>query len=160
MCFKNDKNFEVEEKQIGDLLVAGIRFKGRYCDCGKAFAQLGRKMGANICGKALDLYYDLECKEVDADIESCMPIRKEKNIDGISVKTLPGGHCVSLIHRGPYETVGQSYKKIIAYMQAKNYQPRLPIRQVYLKGPGMIFRGNPEKYLTEIQILTKAPDQH
>jgi effector-binding domain-containing protein len=29
----------------------------------------------------------------------------------------------------------------------------LPSREVYLKGPGIIFRGNPKKYLTEIQIL-------
>ena len=28
----------------------------------------------------------------------------------------------------------------------------LPTREVYLKGPGMLLKGNPEKYLTEIQI--------
>ena len=28
-----------------------------------------------------------------------------------------------------------------------------PPREVYLKGPSMIFRGNPHKCLTEIQIL-------
>jgi len=28
--------------------------------------------------------------------------------------------------------------------------------EVYLKGPGMIFRGNPRKYLTEIQVPVEA----
>jgi len=28
----------------------------------------------------------------------------------------------------------------------------MPTREVYLKGPGMIFKGNPRNYLTEIQI--------
>lgn len=29
----------------------------------------------------------------------------------------------------------------------------MPTREVYLKGPGMIFKGNPKNYLTEIQML-------
>ncbi len=28
----------------------------------------------------------------------------------------------------------------------------LPTREVYLKGPGIIFKGNPKNYLTEIQL--------
>ena len=28
----------------------------------------------------------------------------------------------------------------------------LPTREVYVKGPGMIFKGNPKNYLTEIQL--------
>ena len=31
----------------------------------------------------------------------------------------------------------------------------LPTREVYLKGPGMIFKGNPRNFLTEIQMLIK-----
>ena len=31
-------------------------------------------------------------------------------------------------------------------------QRLLPTREVYHKGPGMFFRGNPQKYLTEIQF--------
>jgi hypothetical protein len=30
-----------------------------------------------------------------------------------------------------------------------------PTREIYYKGPGMIFRGNPKNYLTEIQMLIK-----
>jgi hypothetical protein len=29
----------------------------------------------------------------------------------------------------------------------------VPSRELYLKGPGLIFAGNPKKYLTEIQML-------
>ena len=35
----------------------------------------------------------------------------------------------------------------------------LPSREVYIKGPGMIFRGNPKKYLTEIQIMIAKPEE-
>ena len=148
--------FEVEEKELGVLLIAGIRFKGKYSDCGKAFGKIAKKMGRYICGKPFNLYYDAEYKEEDADIESCMPVKKGKNVDGISLRKLPGGRCVSLIHKGPYDTLGRSYEKIMAYLKKKGYRPKLPSREVYLKGPGMIFKGKPENYLTEIQILIEG----
>lgn len=28
-----------------------------------------------------------------------------------------------------------------------------PIREIYIKGPVMIFLGNPKKYITEIQFM-------
>ena len=38
-------------------------------------------------------------------------------------------------------------------MKDKGYRILMPTREVYVKGPGMIFKGNPKNYLTEIQIL-------
>jgi effector-binding domain-containing protein len=42
------------------------------------------------------------------------------------------------------------------YIQNKKYETVLPVRELYLKGPGMIFRGNPKNYLTEIQIFISS----
>lgn len=149
----NNKEFEIEEKELETILIAGYRMKGKYQDVGKGIALLYKKMGRQINGKSLALYYDAEYKEHEADFEACVPIRKGKDENGISVRELKGGKCVSLIHKGPYETVGDSYKKIFAYLHEKGYRPRLPSREVYIKGPGWIFKGNPKNYLTEIQIL-------
>ena len=79
----------------------------KYSDCGDAFGKIGKAMGMNICGKALCLYYDSEFKETDADFEACLPVRKGKSADTISVRELAGGHCVSLIHKGPYDTLSR-----------------------------------------------------
>jgi DNA-binding transcriptional MerR regulator/predicted transcriptional regulator YdeE len=147
---------EIEEKDLPGLLVAAIRMRGRYSDCGKGFARLGRALGRLIAGRALCLYYDGEYKEDNADFEPCFPVRQKKEIEGISFHELPGGRCVSLVHQGPYEQLGRSYEKILAYVQQKGYALVLPTREVYIKGPGMIFRGNPKNYLTEIQIPIKA----
>jgi len=35
----------------------------------------------------------------------------------------------------------------------KGYKSQLPTREIYQKGPGIIFKGNENNYLTEIQIL-------
>jgi len=147
--------FEVEEKRLEPLLAAGIRMKGRYCDCGKAFGRIGRSMGRYICGKPFLLHYDTEYKEEDADFEACMPVRQEKKVDGISVRQLPGGRCVTLLHRGPYDELGRSYARILECIHDHGYTVVMPTREVYIKGPGMIFKGNPRNYLTEIQMLVE-----
>ena len=85
-----------------------------------------------------------------------MPLRdgaRTKSIDGVSVRELPGGRAITLIHKGPYDTLGHSYAKIIQYLKSNGHAPQCPTREVYLKGPGMIFKGNPKNYLTEIQML-------
>ena len=147
--------FEIEEKTIEPMLVAGVRMTGRYDECGQGFSKIGRAMGRQIRGKPLCLYYDGEYKENDADFEPCIPVRKAKQVDGISVRELPGGRCVSLVYQGPYGDPGhgRSYEQIFEYIKSRDYRILLPSREVYLKGPGMIFRGNPRKYLTEIQVF-------
>jgi len=145
-------NFAVEEKVLEPVLVAGIRMKGRYSDCGRAFGQLGKAVGSYISGKALCLYYDGEYRDDDADFEPCFQIRKEVAVEGVSVRTLPGGRCLTLIHRGAYDQLGRSYSKILKRADELKLKFSLPTREVYVKGPGMIFKGNPKNYLTEIQL--------
>ena len=145
--------FPIEEKLTDPILVAGIRMKGRYADCGPAFARIGRILGRYINGKPLMLHYDSEFKEDDADFEPCMPVKNCKPVDGISIRQLPGGRCVCLLHKGAYDQLGQSYAQVLEYVRGKGYHVQVPTREIYHKGPGMIFRGNPKNYLTEIQLL-------
>ncbi|MFT7676286.1 MAG: DNA-binding transcriptional MerR regulator/DNA gyrase inhibitor GyrI [Planctomycetota bacterium] len=144
--------YKIEEKQLSPTLVGGMRMQGRYSDCGKAFGKLGRKLGRHIGGKAMMLCYDDEYREEDADFEPCMPLKRALNADDVDVRELPGGPCVALIHHGSYDSLSHSYARLIEYLKDKNLVPLRPTREVYLKGPGMIFKGNPAKYLTEIQL--------
>jgi DNA-binding transcriptional MerR regulator/effector-binding domain-containing protein len=144
--------FAVESTSLEPMLMAGIRMKGKYSDCGKGFSQLARALGRHIAGKCFCLYYDGEFREEDADFEACFPLRKEVDAKGVSVRTLPGGRVLSLIHKGPYGQLGRSYAKILRDARERNLEIQLPTREVYLKGPGMIFKGNPKNYLTEIQL--------
>jgi effector-binding domain-containing protein len=60
------------------------------------------------------------------------------------------------VHRGAYDELGRSYARIFNYINDRKFQAFLPTREVYVKGPGMIFRGNPRNYVTEIQILVNT----
>lgn len=149
---------DINEKILEPVLIAGIRMKGRYSECGKGFARLARSQNRHICGKPFLLHYDDEYKETDAEFEACMPVRQARPASDISHRELPGSRCICLLHKGPYEQLGHSYARIISYIKDKEYRVIMPTREVYFKGPGMIFRGNPANYLTEIQIPVQPPD--
>ena len=142
----------VEEKSVEPMLVAGIRVRGKYSDCGAVFPALGKAMGRYICGKPLCLFYDGEYREEDANFEPCFPIRKRVEAEGISVRELPGARCLALVHRGRYDQLGRSYARILEYADQRQAKIALPTREIYLKGPGVFFKGNPSNYLTEILL--------
>jgi len=146
------KASEVVEKALEPVLVAGIRVRGRYGETGALLGRVARAAGRHVCGAPLNLYYDGEHREDDADFEACFPVRKAFSAAGIEVHELPGGPCLALVHVGAYDELGRSYAALFEEVRRRGLVPRLPTREVYLKGPGMVFRGNPKKYLTEIQI--------
>ena len=137
---------------IPDLLVATIRFQGKYAEVGTAFGKLFKNCGRVYAGSNFSLYHQAEFHEI-ADIEAGITLKKEIKKEGITCKNLPGGKALSTIHQGPYTTIGESYKRILDFKNQNNMKTTLPTRELYLKGPGMILRGNPLKYVTEIQML-------
>ncbi|MEX2139072.1 MAG: MerR family transcriptional regulator [Pirellulales bacterium] len=153
--FAQTASHTIEEKLLNPILIAAIRVHGRYCECGQAFGRIARHFGRYLAGPPFLLHYDTEYHENDANFEACFPIRQRKEVDGIDVRELPGGPCVALVHKGPYEEMGRSYAKVFDYLSEQCYVAELPTREVYLKGPGMIFKGNPKRYLTEIQVLVR-----
>jgi DNA-binding transcriptional MerR regulator len=144
--------FQCDVKVLPPMKIAALRMHAPFRECGKGFSQLGRAFWSKMNGTPMMLCYDCEYQEI-ANYEVCFPVKGGQSSGPIEVRDLPGGRCVSLLHKGPYEQIGRSYAKATAYAKEKGYKLVLPCREVYLKGPGMIFRGNPKNYLTEIQLM-------
>jgi DNA-binding transcriptional MerR regulator/effector-binding domain-containing protein len=157
---KKDKyiaaDYDVEEKDVDNIKYCSIKHKGKYSDFGKYVGVLYRKLGRYAKGPVFSLYYDCEYKEDEADIEVSIGVKQDLKIEGINCAILKGGKAISLIHKGPYEDLSYSYKKIFEYARENDIEVDLPIREFYLKGPGMILRGNPKNYLTEIVLMIKS----
>lgn len=149
---REEYSSEVEVIDLPDILVCGIRFKGRYGDVGPYFGKLYRACGRQARGKPYNLYYDGEYKAEGADIEVAVEVKASFAAEGVTCHALPGGEAVTLVHRGPYEKLSRSYQKLFEFINDKGLEPILPSREQYLKGPGMVFRGNPKKYLTRIVV--------
>jgi DNA-binding transcriptional MerR regulator/DNA gyrase inhibitor GyrI len=151
----NNLNHDVQIKQIDEILIASIRFKGIYSDVGSYFGKIFRIAGRNVSGAPFSMYYDEGFVEEHADIEVCVPLKKEIMKEGIECKTLPGGKAYTIIHKGSYDTLGESYKKLTDKINNDGVKMKTPSREIYIKGPGMIFKGNPNNYLTELQIFVE-----
>ena len=101
------------------------------------------------------LHFDCEYKEEDADFEVCFPVRQANGSNTAIVRELPGGRCVSLVHRGPCEELGRAMP-VFSSMSRHTVTPsRHRAARCTSRGPGMVSRGNPKHYITEIQMLVR-----
>lgn len=156
---KKDKNSAHDQhitiKELPELIIASIRFKGEYEEAGKAFVKIFKYCGRYSAGKPFSMYYDEEYKTDNASIEACLPVKKKIQIGKVHCRRLTGGQALTFIHQGSYPSIGKSYKVLIDYINKHDIKIQLPYREVYIKGPGMIFKGNPHRYMTEIQMFLK-----
>ncbi len=147
----NVMNYDIVRKELEPVTVASIRFKGKYADVGKYVGTLYKAVKDKAAGAPFNCYHDAEYKET-ADIELCVPTRGPVSANGITAKQLPHISAITTIHTGSYETINLAYKALLDYAKEKELPCKLPSREIYHKGPGMIFKGNPDKYITEIVI--------
>lgn len=148
---ENRMAYKIEVKEIPPVTVASIRYKGKYSDVGKYIGKIYKAIKGKGTGAPFNCYYDAEYKE-DADIELCVPAMELIKAPGISAKKLPGIKAVCTVHTGSYDRLNLAYKALLDYANEHNIHCLTPSREVYIKGPGMIFRGNENNYITEIMV--------
>ncbi len=147
----NQPAFDIEVRMIDDTQVIAQRWTGTYQQTGETAGKLYKAAGRHTGGTMFNLYYDGEYKDENADIETCLPVKKPLN-GKFDCKTIVGGKFVTLVHKGGYDTIGDSYARLFEYINHEGLEAGIPSREIYHKGPGIVFKGNPNNYLTEIQI--------
>ena len=151
--YMNHMTETIHIKEIGELTIASLRYKGRYDQMGEYIGQLFKAVGGQAAGAPFAMYYDGDFKEDDADIEVAVPVKKAVNSGSVTTRRLPACRTVTLVHIGSYSTLGHSYKVLADYIASENLNTIVPSREHYIKGPGMLLKGNENKYRTEIQVL-------
>lgn len=145
--------YDITEKMTERMLVASYRYVGRYEDMGTHFSHVFKVVGKHGSGKPpVVLFHDAEYREEDAQIEICIPIREEIIGKNVETKRLESAKVLSVTYQGPYETISDGYKALIDYANSHDYTLLSPSRNIYHKGPGALLKGNPNKYITEIQF--------
>lgn len=145
-------NYQIEEKNLAAVLVASIRYKGKYSDVGKYIGTLYKAVKSDAAGAPIQCYHDAEYMEEDADLELCIPTKKKVSHPDVTAKTLPAVKAICTTHVGSYEKLHMAYKALTDYANEHKLSTITPSREVYVKGPGMIFKGNEDNYITEIII--------
>lgn len=144
-------NAEVVIKDVKELRIISITYKGKYSECGNYMGKLFKIAGAKVAGKVFNRYLDEEYEEI-TEVEVCLPVKKEINNSDVEYKVLPVCRVISTIHVGPYGEIGRAHQRLIDYRNKHSLTSNDHCREIYIKGPGMIFRGNPRKYVTEVQM--------
>lgn len=71
------------------------------------------------------------------------------------LKTWEYGPVAEILHVGPYDREEPTIRRLMDFIKDSGYVITGEHEEEYIKGPGIIFRGNPEKYLTIIRYRVK-----
>jgi len=149
------KEYKVNHITVEDQLVAALTYVGKYEDVGKYLGQLFKTVKSNVTGKPFTIYLDDDYKEENANVQVCIPVKRQIQYKEVECNIIKGGKALSVTHVGPYDQLSHAYKALTDYLINNNIEAISHIREHYHKGPGMLLKGNPEKYKTEIRILIK-----
>lgn len=143
------QTYEITLEEIPITLVASIRFTGRYSEIGAYIPVLFKAVQGNVNGAVINCYYDEDCME-QADMELCLPTKKPVVTNTVNCKYLPAIQAVCTTHYGSHETLHFAYKALFHYVNEHGIAVITPFREIYEKSRGMVFKGNPQNYVTRI----------
>lgn len=150
-------NYEVVIKKIETFQVAAIRdIAPAYNQQGDLWNELYGQIHpyqAQYAGPCLTLYYDEGYKERDVDIEVCQPVRGAIPVAGrVKTRDLAGANVASVIHHGPFTTIGEAYTALTRWVEANGYRIVGPSREVNLQPPAQAGLQTDPNTVTEIQF--------
>ena len=146
----------IESIKIDGQLIAKIGYRGKYSDFGRYGSAIYRAYGRWTAGPCFALYHEAEYSD-EAAIDVCLPLKPDaekaagERTEG-KVELLPGCRALCLVHRGPYEKIGDSYRQLFREFSEKGLGAGLPIREIYLIGPGTILPRSPKSFRTRIVV--------
>ncbi|MDR1714007.1 MAG: MerR family transcriptional regulator [Coriobacteriales bacterium] len=155
-------------KELPGCTVFSARRKlGSYADLGTVMPAVGATVAAanpDLCCSEPEycciIFRDGEYRESDIDVEICQAVECcGKTLtpgEDFEFKELPATTVVSVLHRGPYSTIGAAYGYAYDWLERNGYTPADDPRESYIDG---VWNCDSEAdWLTELQIpVTHLP---
>jgi len=152
----SEEKLKVIGKNIDDMLVASIRFRGEYEEIPKYFAKLYEQVKPYVSGKAICLFRGRDPKE-GHHLEVCYPVSQAVETEEIKSWLLEGGEMLAASLGGPYDSPSAIWENVFAYLEQHDVEiANDPRRLVYLGGRDE-HRGSGEEYVTELQLPLLLP---
>jgi DNA-binding transcriptional MerR regulator len=146
--------YDVILKQIDPMIVASVRdIIPSYSEQGGLWHELGAVLEprkATPTGPCFTLYHSDE-PEIDAEV--CEPLGAVIPVEGrIKCYQLPAvEQAASVIHPGPFVTIGEAYAALLKWIDANGYKIIGPGREIYLHPSNNGSQTDPST-VTEIQF--------
>jgi effector-binding domain-containing protein len=120
------KRMPVRLSEIGPAMGAAF---------GEVYGFLGAR-GVDPHGPPFVIYHGAPSGDDPFDIEICAPVVRETEAPaGWQTQVLPAGLFATLLHVGPYDTIGAAYEAVAAWVDAHGMAFAGPPREVYLSEP-------------------------
>jgi effector-binding domain-containing protein len=121
---------------------------------GKGYAEImetAGKQGVQPTGAPYALYLndDMSNLRIEFGFPAARPIENEGRVEPGEI---PGGRAAYDIHEGPYDTIGDAYNRLMAFIKEKGLEPTGISYEVYLNDPTDT---PPEELKTEIYFPLK-----
>lgn len=149
-------SYNCEIRDIEPIRVAYIKYKGVISEANKVFPSVFKSIRGKVSGKPFFCYYKLNHELNTGEMDLCVPTFENPSKEGVNIKQVPRIKAICVTHIGPYSTIFKAHEAVEKYASSNSYVLKLPFREVYIKGPGMILKGNPDKYITEIQFPVES----
>ncbi len=116
-----------------------VRIEGIGEALSQAFGEVYAIIGAAEVGTAgppFVIYHSMPMPGEPLDIEVCAPVAGPlEPRDPWRLVDLPAGLFASRMHVGPYDTIGDTYQAMSAWIPAHGFEVAGPPREVYLSPP-------------------------
>ncbi|MGD8462885.1 MAG: hypothetical protein PVI09_03375 [Anaerolineae bacterium] len=130
-------------KRVGEILIAGIRFRGEYDKVPRRLEQLHQQLQPHVTGSGMLLhYYFDESAGPGHDLEVCYPVSEPVATADISSHTLPAARVVATTYVGPIAprseagSITDAWQAIFGHVgQQGIIVEAMPRREIYLKRP-------------------------
>lgn len=145
-------NYQITIRDIEPIRVAYIKYRGIATEANKVLPNVFKSIMGKTNGSPFFSYLSINPETKIGEMELCVPTRVVPTGNGIEVKEMPRIKAVCVTHVGSYETLFHAYAAIDKYAKQSNLMLTPPFREVFIKGPGMLLKGSPDKYITEMQF--------
>jgi effector-binding domain-containing protein len=129
--------YDVIVKSVEAQTIASVRSTiPAYPAQGHLWQELGTVLGRfqiKPSGACFTLYHS---EEPDIDAEVCEPVEARTRLPDhprVKYRELPAAKVASVIHHGPFETIGQAYEALVRWIETNGYQINGPSREIYLQ---------------------------
>jgi hypothetical protein len=136
----------VTYKHVEDILIAAMPLRGTCAQAPATFRLLQEQVWPYVAGKRMLLYYYAAS---NTRVECCLAVSRPVNTAEVRSYILTGGEALTLIHLGPYRTLGESWSLLFDHIEGHNIRIQGPRREVYMDEREF----TAPVHLTELQVL-------
>ena len=149
--------YDVGVKELSALPIVSIRatipndeIMSFYTEAQDELRSSIEALNVAVAGPKMSLWHSSpQDSPTHTDIETCLPVaRPVPALGRIHAGELPAGRIVYTIHSGPYDTLGDAFEAVWAYLQQHGYAPAGPPRDLVLVGEDDV--SDPVAYRTEV----------